>query len=172
MTVREGIAQIFQRISDMRGSRNEKIEALRRDANTFPFWTILKGAFDPSIKFRLPTGPTPFKKSEFDEPNMIYTEARRIYLFVEGMGPAMVDMTPAQRKLKVEAWWIDLLQSVNPSDAIMLDKMKDKTLPWSNINAALVNDAYPGLLSAMPEKVEPVKRLVKRKKDDEQVASA
>jgi hypothetical protein len=71
---------------------------------------------------------------------MLYTEIRRLYLFVEGGNPNL-------SKLRREMLYIQLLESVDPNDAKLLNYVKDKKLPFRGITAKIVNQAFPNLLN-------------------------
>jgi hypothetical protein len=62
-----------------------------------------------------------------------------MYLFVEGGNPNL-------SQLKREQIFIELLESVDPQDAELLVSVKDKKLPYKNINRNLIEKTYPGLI--------------------------
>ena len=64
----------------------KKIEVLREN-DSVPLRQILKGAFDPKIKWDLPEGTPPYKENDAPagtEHTTLHTEARRLWHFVEG----------------------------------------------------------------------------------------
>ena len=71
---------------------------------------------------------------------MLYSEARKFYLFVK-------DGHPGLTNLKRESLFITMLESVDPKDAELLIGMKDKKLPYKGINVAIVTEAFPGLIN-------------------------
>lgn len=114
---------------------------LLQENNSAPLQTILKYAFDPTIKFLLPTGPAPYKATEaIDQEGRLLQELRRLYLFIEGGNPNL-------SKVKREMLFLQLLESIDPSDAELLVAVKDKKLPFKNINEKIVRQAFPGLLT-------------------------
>lgn len=116
----------------------EKIKCLRANENS-AILTILKYCYDPKIKWALPEGEPPYTPCEFPNlDNMLWSEARRLYLFVEGGNPNL-------NQLKRESMYIELLQSVHPNDAKLLVAIKDKQLPYSGLNSNIVLKAFPGL---------------------------
>lgn len=134
-----GIAEILEKVSKEE-TKEAKIELLRKH-DSVPLRTILKSAFDPSIKWILPKGEPPYKPCPFlDQENMLYSETRRLYLFQEGGNPNLTSV-------KREALFIGLLESLAPADAKLLCAVKDKKLPYKGITAKLVNEAYPGLIN-------------------------
>lgn len=107
--------------------------------------TILKYTFDPEIKFLLPKGPAPYKPTDaLDQEGRLYSEIRRLYLFVEGGNPNLSN-------LRREALFIQLLESIDPLDAELLVYVKDKKLPFKGITEKIVRKAFPDLLSQLPQ---------------------
>jgi hypothetical protein len=119
--------------------KEHRIEALRANGNP-AMWAVLRYMFDSNIKFLLPKGDPPFEPLEFDEPGRLYTEARKLYLFIEG-GHATIT------QMKRESLFISLLENINKEEAKLLLAMKDKKSPFRRLNRNLVITAFPGLLS-------------------------
>ena len=140
MGTRIGVAEFLENVSKLK-KREEKIGALKYN-DSFVIRTILQGAFDPRIKWLLPSGIPPYKSSELtDQENVLIRESRRLIHFVEGGNPGL-------KQTRREALFIELLESVSPKDAILLCNIKDKKLPYKGITADIVNEAFPGLLPA------------------------
>jgi hypothetical protein len=136
--MRLGIAEVLKLASEQK-TKEEKINVFRKNDSS-ALRTVLKYALDPAIKWALPPGAPPYKPTSYlDQQAMLYSEARRLYLFVEGGNPAL---TP----LKRETLFIGLLESIDPEDAKLLLSAKDKKLPVKGITAAIVNEAFPGLI--------------------------
>ena len=134
---RKSIAWILEFTSKL-PSEEEQIKCLRANDNS-AIRTVLKFCFDPNIKWLLPEGEPPYKVSEFPNlENMFYSEARRLYLFVEGGNPNL-------KPLKRESMFVDLLQCITPEDAKLLCSIKEKKLPFKGLKATTVQKAYPGL---------------------------
>ena len=133
-----GISEILKLVSEQKTTQ-EKVNVLQK-WNTPVLQMILKYALDPSIKWALPKGDPPYKPSEFDDTqSMLYQEARRLYLFLEGGNPNLTN-------LKKEQLFIGLLESLDKDDAKLLLAVKEKKIPYKGINSKLVNTAFPGLL--------------------------
>lgn len=116
----------------------EKVKCLKANENS-ALLTVLKFCYDPNIKWALPEGEPPYKPCEYPNvDNMLYSEARRLYLFVEGGNPNL-------KPLKRESMFIDLLQSITPDDAKLLVSIKDKKLPYPGLNSKIVLKAFPNL---------------------------
>ena len=74
---------------------------------------------------------------------MLYQEARRLYLFLEGGNDNLT-------ALRREQLFISFIESIDKEDAKLMLAAKDKKIPYKGITAKLVNTAFPGLIS--PEK--------------------
>lgn len=136
--MRLGIFQVLEQASKLKGTE-EKINFLRAN-NSAALQIILKYAFDPTIVWDLPTGAPPFKPCPYPAQEMrLMTETRRLYLFIKGGNPNLT-------KLKRESLYIELLESIHPEDANLLNAVKDKKIPYKGITAKLVKDTFPGLI--------------------------
>ena len=137
--MKKGIAEILEEISKFK-KKDERIEALRRNGDNRAMLQVLQYALDPRIKWLLPEGVPPFKKNEYmDQESNLYSEVRRLYLFIEGGNPNLTN-------LKREMLFIGLLEMIAPADAMLLCAAKDKKLPYKTITKEIVNEAFPGLL--------------------------
>jgi len=136
------ISTILKEASEITG-RKDRVAFLRSHHPNTLLKTLLKYRFDPNIQFALPPGEPPFKKCEaVDNENMLYNEARRLYLFIEGGNS---DLNPVRR----ETLFIQLLESIDPKDAELLIAIKDKKMPYKGITEKVVREAFPNIL---PEK--------------------
>jgi len=136
---RMSIYELLEQVSKQK-TPADKVQKLKEVANG-PLVSILKYAFDPEIKFALPKGAPPFKPCPFvDQQGMLYTEARRLYLFVEGGNPSLT-------KLRRESLFIQLIESIDPNDAKLINCVKDKKLPFKGITAKVVIEAFPNLFN-------------------------
>lgn len=136
---KKGISEILEEVSKIK-KKEERVAALRQHGDNRGLLQILQYALDPRVKWLLPEGTPPFKKNEFlDQESNLYSEIRRLYLFVEGGNS---DLKPMKR----EMLFIGLLETVSPADALLLCAAKDKKLPYKTITAEIVNEAFPGLL--------------------------
>lgn len=137
--MRLSISEILDRVSKAK-TKTEKLEVFRQHDNPV-LRSVLKHALDKSIVFDLPEGAPPYKPSEHVESQgMLYSEARKFYLFVK-------DGHPGLTNLKRESLFITMLESVDPKDAELLIGMKDKKLPYKGITSTLVEEAFPGLIN-------------------------
>lgn len=133
------ISEILEQASQQK-TKKEKIDFLRKHDNP-SLRIILKNALDPQVKWLLPEGAPPYKKSELHEAHgMLYSNIRKMYLFIDGQSP------PGLTTIRREALFIDLLESVDPKDAELLLSVKDKKIPYKGITENLVKEAFEGLL--------------------------
>jgi hypothetical protein len=133
----DSVAKMLAKINELK-KKEEIVEALRVNGH-HTIKSILKGIYDPNIKFLLPEGTPPFKKNQFDEPKVLLQEAHKFYLFVEGPNPNL-------KTIKREQLFIQMLEIVNADDAELLISMKDKKCPYKNITKNVVKEAFPGLI--------------------------
>jgi hypothetical protein len=137
MAIRKSIAWILHFTAKL-PDQEEQIRCLRANDNGAVL-TVLKFCFDPNIRWALPEGEPPYKPCEYPNiENMLYTEARRLYLFIEGGNDSI-------KRLKRERMFIDLLESISPDDAKLLVSIKDKKLPFEGLTAETVLKAFPGI---------------------------
>lgn len=135
--MKKSIYSIFKTISEA-GKEPEVIQALKLCGSPV-IQTVLKYAFDPNIKWILPEGVPPYKPCEFlDQEGRLLSELRKLYLFIEGGNPNLT-------KFKREILFIQLLESIDKNDAILLCTIKDKKLPFKNITSNVVKKAFPDL---------------------------
>lgn len=120
-------------------SPKERVERLQQNANNAAMLLVLKYAFDPNIKFLLPEGAPPYKPCEFlDQEGRLYAEAKKLYLYVEGGNPNLT-------KLKRESLFIQLIESIDKDDAVLICSVKDKKLPFKTLTSSIVKQAFPNL---------------------------
>lgn len=137
--MRKGISEILAE-NEKITARKDKIEHLQ-EHRTKVLLDIFRCAFDDSIKFLLPPGDVPYTKNLDADPwGALYSEARRLYLFVEGGHPNL-------KPMKREMLYIQFLEMLHPKDAELMVAVKDKKLPYKGITKKLVQEAFPGLIN-------------------------
>ena len=133
-----GISEVLKKATEIKDDE-ARVAFLRQNTST-TLHMILRGAFDPTIKWQLPEGDPPYKPCDLvDQQHRLFTEARKLYLFVEGGNP---NLKPMRR----EQLYIELLETVDPEDAKLLLAIKNKHLPYPGVTPAIVNQAFPGLI--------------------------
>ena len=136
--MRLALYQVLQTAAEQSGTQ-AKIDVLRQH-DSHPLRMILKYALDPNIVWDLPEGDPPYKPCPHPgQDTRLISEARRLYLFLVGGNPNL-------KKIRREALYIELLESVHPEDAKLLNAAKSKKIPYKGITAKLVNEAFPGLI--------------------------
>jgi hypothetical protein len=133
-----GISEILE-MADKAETEEHRKEILL-NYNSRVLQSVLKHAYCPSIKFVLPTGKYEYQKNQLvDLEHLLYSEARLLYLFVEGGNNLLTD----EKRKKL---FIRLLENIAPADAELLLKVKDKKLPYKKITKKLVKEVFPGLI--------------------------
>jgi hypothetical protein len=136
--MRLGLFEVLKRTSEI-SSYPERVAFLRQHDGG-PLRQILKFALDPNIVWDLPDTDPPYKPCIYPgQENILMAESRRLYLFIRGGNPNL-------KQVRREALYIELLETVHPDDAILLNHAKNKKLPYKNLTVKLVNEAFPGLI--------------------------
>jgi hypothetical protein len=134
------IHEIFTAVSSER-INSKKIEILQR-FNENHIKSVLIWNFDDSIESDLPEGEVPIQSKENAESNpssSIKKEWTKFYNFVRGGNDAMA-------KLRKETMFINILETLHPSEAEILILVKDKNLKSKyNLTKELVSQAYPDI---------------------------
>lgn len=136
---RRSIASILKEAAEQK-NKLDRVNVLKRNDNP-ALRSVIAHMFDPRIKFMLPEGDPPYKPSEFDTEARLYAEVRKLYIWVQGVGPDMPT-------IKREKLFIDLLESVDPEDAKVLLSMKDKKSPYKGLTLDIAAAAFPELFPA------------------------
>jgi hypothetical protein len=132
-----GIGEILTKAGKMK-TKEEKIEYLRKN-DSRPLQDIIQYALHPDIKWDIPEGTPPYTPTPYlDQEQMLYVEARKLYLFVNGRGNNL-------NRTKLENLFIQLLESVAPKDAELLCMVKEGKLP-KGITPSLIEEVWPGLI--------------------------
>ena len=135
MAQRKSIAWILEFASKL--SEEEQVKCLQAN-DVEPIRIILQYCFHPAAVWALPPGNPPYKPCEYPNvENMLYGEARKMHIFLEGSS----NITP----LKREKMFIDLLESITPEDAKLLLSIKEKQLPFEGLKPETIKKAYPGI---------------------------
>ena len=120
-------------------SKKEKVEYLQKN-NSKPLRNILKLTYDKSLEFNIPNTEPPYTPSEMpDSHGMLYRESRKLKYFVVGFGGDNIN------KIRREALFIQMLETVDKDDAELLVKMIAKK-PFKGLTKAVVNEAFPDLI--------------------------
>jgi hypothetical protein len=144
--VRKSVAEILEAASKIPG-KIDRISYLRKEY-TPTLGKIVQWAYDKRITFLLPEGPVPYKATKaLDQEGNLYGEARRLYLF------AAVNGQPIHQTLKQvrrEALFIQLLENLAPSEAKLVESVKDKKIPYAGLDEEFFKEAFPTLIDESP----------------------
>jgi hypothetical protein len=133
-----GVAEILKKASEIT-NENERIDWLRKN-NSVALESMLRGAYDPKIVWLLPEGIPPYKPNDLvDQHHRLFTEARKLYLFIEGGNPNL-------KQVRREQLFIELLETVDPEDAKLLLSVKEKHIPYPGVSKEVVAKAFPNIL--------------------------
>lgn len=136
--MRLSISEILEKTQEFK-TRKEKVAWLKYNDSP-ALRMIIKYAWDENIKFLLPKGPAPYTPMPTNEgQGMLYHEARKLYLFVEGGNPNL-------KQIRREQLFVQLLESIDPKDAELVINVKDKTLPYKGLDRKLIKEAFENLL--------------------------
>ena len=125
-------------LSGKKRNRADKVKVLK-DNSCGALKDILRGIFDSTIKWNLPTGSAPPHTpcQEHNHPGSLRRENIQ-FLF----------KLPAYKRENI---FIGMLESVHPVDAELLVKVINKEKP-EGISRVVVEEAFPGLLKDNEEK--------------------
>lgn len=143
------LPEIFERV-EKAATVQERKEILIKN-NSSVMEELFKMNFNPDIKFKLPEGEPPFKRSGVPmglADSNLYKEMRRMYIWINP--PENLN------KIKRETLFIQLLESINEKEAILICAVKDKDMNrlYPNLSYELINETFPGLLPPNPIVVE------------------
>lgn len=138
--MRLGISEILRKANDAPDDASRAAVLLQYDSPTLRY--MLNLALNPMIKWALPEGNPPYKPNDLvDQQHRLYTEMRKMYLFLDGGNPNL-------NQTRREYLFIELLETLDPEDAKLVLAAKDKKLLYPNITMDVVNTAFPGLFVA------------------------
>jgi hypothetical protein len=156
MPLRKQIGEIFREIASVKEkspkvTRARRVEILRMNEST-TLLVLLKQGLDPRLKYALPEGAPPFVPQNNVPvgltPTDLYHETRKLFYLLEPSCGGHPNLNPRKR----EQIFIQMLEGLHTLDADALLAVKDKDLKKYGIDEALVNEAFPPLLSApVPE---------------------
>jgi hypothetical protein len=148
------ISEVLQRVSNAK-TKAKKVEILK-EYKTPALTKVLLCNFSKSISFVFPSGETPYRP--LDRPKgidhlILITEHRQLEKFIKKTINGVTwygcsnRTAPSIQQLKKENLWIQILESLHPEEAQILDLIKDKKLTDRyKITKQKVIDAFPELL--------------------------
>lgn len=140
----KGVFEVFAEAAKQE-TDEQKAAFLSQHGQHYAIKSIIQGCFHPNVKFLLPEGLPPFQQADpVEVETRLYSLAKRFDIFVEGG-------RPVASQTKREMLFIELLESIHPKDADILNRMKDKKDPVDGITQKVAHLAFPDLV---PEPVE------------------
>lgn len=109
--------------------------------SSYALKAVLGYGMDPGVKWLLPDGDPPFRPLEVstDQEGRFYTECKKLIYFVDSPEGREV------KQLKREQLFIQILESVDPRDAALLLRMKNRQI---KIMPEAIAEAFPNLWEA------------------------
>lgn len=139
---KENLYQILKKVATTRNKEN-KVKNLQK-LNSLAALNILKGAFDESVKWDLPSGKPPTYDKETNEDG---TPTKTLEEHSEVLGK-LVDH-PANRgipRVKKEVMFLNLIAGLDSEEEFLVIQMKDKKFPFKGITKETVEKAFPNLI--------------------------
>lgn len=148
---------------------NKDPELIHKHMKDSAFSIIMQYAFDPEKKMKLPEGEPDYRQDSAPmglSPTNIRYESKRLYVFTRG------DLS----QLKRETLFIQLLESLHPSEASILLAIKDQDLKrlYPNITKGLLSQfGFCPMEEEKPERVLPKsEEIVEQVVEQEEVSLA
>lgn len=134
--MKKGIGEIIKEVKEAK-SVGEKIRILQRE-DCRELRGILELTYDNRLTWALPEGNPPYKPLDksFDNQGMLYSEMRRMYIFLEGKS----NVNQARR----EQLFIEILEQLDPDDAALLIEAKDGKI--KGVSKNVIKQAYDDFL--------------------------
>ena len=136
------VPPLFSEIATKINNAKDKPRKLKvlKEHDSVPLRQVLKGAFDPNIKWLLPPGDVPYTANDAPvgtEHTLLQQEAKRLYLFTEG-GDSTLSST------KRETLFIQMLEGLCAEEAEFLVNVVNKGVnnKYKGFTANLVKDAF------------------------------
>jgi len=137
-----GIPPLMSEIATKVNNAKDKPRKLKvlQDNDSVPLRQVLKGAFDPKIKWLSPQGDVPYQANEAPvgtEHTVLSQEAKRLYLFTEGGDSSLT-------RTKRETLFIQMLEGLSADEAKFLVTVVNKKVnnEYKGFTANLVKEAF------------------------------
>jgi len=139
MAVRMSITEIIRGAAAEKTTK-DKVAFLQKWDNN-PLRTVLNYTYNKDIEFLVPNTPPPWNKNEYEDEakSLLYTEARRLKIFIKGGGYDQL------KPIKREQLFISLLEDVDNDDAETLAQMITQK-PFKGLSKKVIQEAFPDLI--------------------------
>jgi len=134
------VYEVLEKVSQAK-TREEKIQILREN-DTWALKDVLRGTFDDSVVWLLPTGaPPPYEPAQPRSvpSNLLKLHKQFTYFVKGGKGTDII-------AVKREGLFIRLLEQIHPKDAAILVDMINKKTTVKSLTKKLVQEAFPTLI--------------------------
>ena len=131
------VFEILERFENIT-SKNERVAYLREQSIP-ALKDVVRGCFDESLEFLLPSTP-PIHQINPSTPSSLKKLHRQFGDFVRGARSKGVE------QFRIERQFILLLESIHPSDALIVLKMINKEQPAKYLTRNLAVEVWPGLI--------------------------
>ena len=140
MAVRRSISEIVNHVQTL-GSNSEKVAWLKEN-DSQPLRVVLKNIYDVGVKFLIPDTAPPWKYNEYEDEAkaLLFQEARRLRIFVEGGGYDTL------KPIKREQLFISLLEDIDNEDADLLANHMISHKSVKGLTKKTVMEAFPELI--------------------------
>jgi hypothetical protein len=150
--VHESIHEILEKVAK-ESSVKEKVKILQ-SYDSPPIRAVLRGAYDPTIKWLIPNSKPPFTPNEAEDwdlaPLQLSKEImQQINRYVARLRPhdGRWDNGIAMRsQTHREQLFIEFIEGLHPTEADVVFGMINRKLPYKGLTSKLVNDAFPGMI--------------------------
>ena len=131
-------------------TREEKKQILL-DRENFATKAILQLNYHPDVKWKIPKGAPPYTPSDNQADASLHFEVKKLDYYVDP-SPHNIPM------LRRESMFVQLLERLDPKDAILIIAMKDKKITYKGLSYKLVKDTWPDLLPDVEEETTKTKK--------------
>lgn len=133
------VFEILERFENIT-SKNERVAYLREQSIP-ALKDVVRGCFDESLEFLLPAGTPPYNPNRPEStPSTLRRLHRQFGEFVRGAKSNGVE------QYRIEKKFVMLLESIHPSDALIVLKMINKEQPAKYLTRNLAVEVWPGLI--------------------------
>ena len=135
------IPEVFERFESLT-KKEDKVKLLKEN-NHPALQDILRINFDADVVSVLPAGAPPYEKDDAPKghsSSSLFKLHRQFKYFFKG--PFANQVQPIRR----EGIFLNILESIHPTEADVLVAAKDKKLKVKGLTKALVDEAFPGLI--------------------------
>lgn len=121
------------------GTTPKKVAFLQQH-DSFALRTILQGCYHPNVKFLLPDSVPPYSETDGSQvETRLLNMAKKLDIFIEGG-------RDVKNQSQREMLFIEMLESIHPSDSKILINMIQKKNPVKGITKTIAKKAFPSIL--------------------------